>query len=124
MSFSRIVELILFSSQSFSFGRLDRVDTLFRHHIKKKVMLKRRMSASRLFTSPNSIDITISVGVDLLELVRLLIKFKWGTIFLQELLWRMDGITKRNGIGVLDREIEKVMKMFGASTNGSSRESG
>ena len=87
-------------------------------------MLKRRMSASRLFTSPNSIDITISVGVDLLELVRLLIKFKWGTIFLQELLWRMDGITKRNGIGVLDREIEKVMKRIGASTNGSSRESG
>ena len=39
-------------------------------------------------------------GVNLLELVRLLLQYKWGIIFRQEWFWRMEEITKRNGKGM------------------------
>ena len=52
-------------------------------------------------------------AVYLLELVRLL-QYKWA-IFRQGWFWRMEELTKRNGKGVWKREIEKVLKMFGAS---------
>ena len=56
-----------------------------------------------------------SVSVYLLELVRLLLQYKWGTIFRQEWFWRMEELTKRNGKGAWVREIEKTLKIFGAS---------
>ena len=37
-----------------------------------------------------------SVGVNLLELVRILLQYKWGTIFRREWFWRMEELTKRN----------------------------
>ena len=55
------------------------------------------------------------VGVYLLELVRILLQYKWGTIFRSEWFWRMEELTKRNGKGVWMREIEKTLKRFGAS---------
>ena len=55
------------------------------------------------------------VAVYLLELVRLLLQYKWGTIFRQEWFWRMEELTKRNGKGAWLREIEKVLKRFNAS---------
>ena len=55
------------------------------------------------------------VAVYLLELVRLLLQYKWGTIFRQEWFWRMEEMTKRNGKGIWLREIEKVLRRFDAS---------
>ena len=55
------------------------------------------------------------VAVYLLELVRIFLQYKWGTIFRQELFWRMEELTKRNGNGVWLREIEKALKRFDAS---------
>ena len=55
------------------------------------------------------------VAVYLLELVRLFLQYKWGTIFRSEWFWRMEELTKRNGKGVWMREIEKVLKRFDAS---------
>ena len=46
----------------------------------------------------------ISIGVYLLELVRLLLQYKWGTFFRQEWFWRMEELTKRNGKGMWTRE--------------------
>ena len=56
-----------------------------------------------------------SVGVYLLELVRLLLQYKWGTIFRSEWFWRMEELTKRNNKGIWMREIEKALKRFDAS---------
>ena len=55
------------------------------------------------------------VAVYLLELVRILLQYKWGTIFHREWFWRMEELTKRNGKGIWLREIEKSLKRFGAS---------
>ena len=51
----------------------------------------------------------------LIELMRLFLQYKWGTIFRQEWFWRMEEMTKRNGKGIWFREIEKILKRFGAS---------
>ena len=55
------------------------------------------------------------VGVYLIELVRLLLQYKWGTIFRSEWFWRMEEVTKRNGKGVWMREIEKCLRRFDSS---------
>ena len=55
------------------------------------------------------------LGVYLVELVRLLVQYKWGTIFRQEWLWTMEDLTKRNGKGVWMREIENVLRRFDTS---------
>ena len=56
-----------------------------------------------------------AVGVYLVELVRLLLQYKWGTIFRQEWFWKMEELTRQNGKGLWLREIEKVLKRFDAS---------
>ena len=56
-----------------------------------------------------------SVAVYLLELVRLLLQYKWGTIFRQEWFWRMEEPTKRNGKGMWLREIQKCLKRYDAT---------
>ena len=55
------------------------------------------------------------VAVYLLELVRLLLQYKWGTIFLSEWFLRMEELTKRNGKGIWLKEIGKGLKRFDAS---------
>ena len=55
------------------------------------------------------------VGVYLVELVRILLQYKLGTIFRPEWFWRMEEFMKRNGKGAWLREIEKVLRRFNAS---------
>ena len=60
---------------------------MIRQHLTKEGMLmKRGMATSRLYMSPDDMGMGLksSVAVYLLELVRLLIQYKWGTIFQHE----------------------------------------
>ena len=63
------------------------------------MLMKRGMATSRLYMSPDDMGMGLRscVGVYLLELVRLLLQYKWGTIFRSEWFWRMDEATKRSG---------------------------
>ena len=102
----------------FTLGWLDRVDRLIRQHLTQQGMLmKRGMATSRLYMSPDDMGMGLksSVAVYLVELVRILLQYKWGTIFRQEWFWRMEELTKRNGKGVWFREVEKVLKRYDAS---------
>ena len=97
----------------FTIGWLDRMDRLIRQHLTKEWMLmKRGMATSRLYMKPDDMGLGLKscVGVFLLELVRLLLQYKWGTIFRHEWFWRMEELTKRNG-KASRREIETVLKM-------------
>ena len=40
----------------------------------------------------------------LLELVRVFLQYKWGTIFRQELFWMMEDLTKMNGKDIWTRD--------------------
>ena len=55
------------------------------------------------------------LGVYLLELVRIFLQCKWGTIFRSEWFRRVEEVTKRNGKGMWMREIERVLKRLDAS---------
>ena len=79
--------------------------------------MKRGMSTSRLYMKRDDMGMGLKscVGVYLLEIVRLPLQYKWGTIDRQEWFWRMEEITKRNGKCVWLLEIEKVLKRFDAS---------
>ena len=79
--------------------------------------MKRGMATSRLYMEPDDMGLGLksSVVVYLIGLVRLLLQYKWGTIFRHEWFWRMEELTKRNGKSVWLREIEKGLKRFGAS---------
>ena len=93
----------------FTLGWLDRMDKTIRQHLTKQGMLmKRGMATSRLYMSPDDMGMGLKscVAVYLLELVRLLLQYKWGTIFLSEWFWRVEETTKRNGKGAWLREIE------------------
>ena len=71
----------------FTLGRLDRIDRMIRQHLTQQGMLmKRGMSTSRLYMKPDDMGMGLksSVAVSLLELVRLLLQYKWGTIFKSE----------------------------------------
>ena len=57
----------------------------------------------------------ICIAVYLVELVRRLLQYKWGTIFRHEWFWRMEELTELNGKGMWLREVEKVLKRFDAS---------
>ena len=102
----------------FTLGWLDRIDIMIRQHLTSQGMLmKRGMATSRLYMSPNDMGMGLKscVAVYLLELVRLLLQYKWGTIFRSGWFWRMEELTKKNGKGVWMREIENVLKRFDAS---------
>ena len=79
--------------------------------------MKRGMATSHLYMKPDDMGMGLKscVGVYLLELVRLLLQYKWGTIFRSEWFWRMEELTKRNGKGIWMREVEKVLRRFDAS---------
>ena len=94
----------------FTLGWLDRMDMMIRQHLTKQgLLMKRGMATSRLYMSPDDMGFGLKscVAVYLMELVRLYPQYKWGTIFRSEWIWRMEEITKRNGKGVLMKEIEK-----------------
>ena len=60
---------------------LDRTDTMIRQHLSSQGMLmKRGMATSRLYMSPDDMGMGLKccVGVYLLELVILLLQYKWG----------------------------------------------
>ena len=75
------------------------------------------METSRLYVKPDDTGIGLKncVAVYLLEFVRILLQYKWGTIFKSEWFLRMEETTKRNGKGVWLREIEKVLIRIDAS---------
>ena len=82
----------------FTLGWLDRIDKTFRQHLTSQgVLMKRGMATIRLYMKPDDMGMGLKscVGVYLLELVRLLLQYKWGTIFRQEWFWRMEELTKR-----------------------------
>ena len=114
------MSVVRFSSGpvKFTLGWLDRIDMMIRQHLAQQGMLmKRGMATSRLYMKPDDMGMGLksSVVVYLLELVRILLIFKWGTISRQEWFWRMDELTKRHGKGIWLREIEKVLRRFNAS---------
>ena len=84
----------------FTLGWLDGNDKTIRQHLTQQgLLMKRGMATSRLFMKPDDMGFGLksSVGVYLLELVRILLQYKWGTIFRSEWSWRMEETTKRNG---------------------------
>ena len=102
----------------FTLGWLDRIDRTIRQHFTQQGMLmKRGMATSRLYMKPEDMGFGLRscVGVYLVELVRIFLQYKWGTIFRREWFWKMEEMTKRNGKGVWLREIENDLKRFGAS---------
>ena len=102
----------------FTLGWLDRIDNMIRQHLTQQWMLmKRGMATSRLYMSPDDMGFGLKscVGVFLVELIGILLQYKWGTIFRQEWFWMMEELTKRKSKGVWLREIEKVLKRFDAS---------
>ena len=102
----------------FTLGWLERMDKTIRQHLTSQGMLmKRGMATSRLYMKPEDTGMWLKSAavVYLLELVRLLLQYKWGTIFRSEWFWKMEEITKRNGKRVWLREIEKALKRFDAS---------
>ena len=105
----------------FTLGWLDGIDKMdkpIRLHLTGHGMLmKRGMATSRLYMSPHDMGLGLKncVAVFLLELVRLILQYKWGTIFLQEWFWKLEEITKRNDKGMWLREIENVLKRFDTS---------
>ena len=63
----------------FTLGWLDRMDTVIRQHLTRRGMLmKRGMAKSRLYTSTDDMGIgqKTTVGVFLLQLVRILLHYK------------------------------------------------
>ena len=102
----------------FTLGWLDGIDKMVRQHLTCQGMqMKRGMATSRLYMSPKVMGLGLKscVAVYLLELVRIFLQYKWGTIFRSEWFWRMEELTKRNGKGNRLREIEKALRRFDAS---------
>ena len=92
------------------------MDQTIRQHLTQQGMLmKRGMATSRLCMNPDDMGMGLKscVAVCLLDLVRIILQYRWGTIFRSEWFWMMEVFTK-NGKGMWLREIEKVLKMFGA----------
>ena len=91
------------------------MDKMIRQHLTQQGMLiKRGMATSRLYMMPDDMGMGLKscVAVNMLELVRLLLRYKWGTIFRQEWFWRMEELTKEKLQGCLvqrDRERNEVV---------------
>ena len=80
----------------FTIGWLDRMDMMIRQHLTSQGMLmKGGMATSRLYMQPDDMGFGLKscVGVYLIELVRLLLQYKWGNIFRSEWFWRMEEMT-------------------------------
>ena len=82
----------------FTIGWLDKIDRVIRQHLTQQgLLMKRGMATSRLYMNPDDMGMGLKccVGVYLLEQVRILLQYKWGTIFRSEWFWRMEEMTKR-----------------------------
>ena len=78
--------------------------------------MKRGMATSWLYMSPDDMGFGLKscVAVYLVELVRLLLQYKWGTIFRQEWFWRMEETAKKweRHLDAGDREsIEEIWRI-------------
>ena len=65
---------------------------MIRQHLTQQgLLMKRGMATSRLYMKPDDMGLGLKscVGVYILELVRTLLQYKWGTIFRSEWFWRM-----------------------------------
>ena len=81
----------------FTLGWLDRIDRLICQHLAQQGMLmKRGMATSRLYMKSDYMGMGLKscVRVSLLELVRILLQYKWGTIFQSEWFWMMEEVMK------------------------------
>ena len=88
----------------FTIGWLDRVDMRIRQHLTQQgLVIKRGMATRRLYTKPQDMGLGLksSVGVYLLERVRIIFQHEWGTILRREWFWRMEELIKGNGMGIL-----------------------
>ena len=68
----------------FTLGWLDLIDLVIRQHLTKQgLLMKRGMATSRLYMSPEDMGMGLKscVVVYLVELIRILLRYKWGTIF-------------------------------------------
>ena len=68
----------------FTLGWLDGIDKMVRQHLTcQGMLLKRGMATSRIYMSPDDMGMGLKscVGVYLVELVRLILQYKWVTIF-------------------------------------------
>ena len=84
-----VMSIIRFYSGSvkLTLGLLDQIDRMIRQHlIQQGLLTKRGMATSRLYMMPEDMGMGLKscVGVYLLELVRLLLQYKWGTLFRSE----------------------------------------
>ena len=81
----------------FTLGRLDGIEMIRQHLTQQRMLMKRGMATSRLYMKPDDMGMGLksSVGVYLVELVRLLLQYKWGTIFRGEWFSRMEKATMR-----------------------------
>ena len=80
----------------FALEWLERVDRMIRQHLtQQKMLMKRGMETSRLYISHDDMGMWLKscVAVYLLELVRLLLQYKWGTIFESEWFWMVEELT-------------------------------
>ena len=80
----------------FTIWWLDRIDRLIRHNLTRQgMMTKRRMATSRLYMKPDDMGIGLKscVAVYLLELVRVILQYKWGTIFWSEWILVMEELS-------------------------------
>ena len=71
----------------FTLGWLDGNDKMIRQHLTQQgLLMKRGMATSRLCMSPDDMGFGLKscVAVFLAELVRILLQYKWGTIFRQK----------------------------------------
>ena len=92
----------------FTLGWLDRIDKMIRQHLTQQgLLMKRGMATSRLYMSPDDMGMGLKscVAVYLVELVRLLLQYKWGTIVKSEWFWMMEELTKwKRRLDARDRE--------------------
>ena len=114
-----VMSVVQFFSRPVKFALewLDRIDkTIRQHQTMKGMLMKRGMAISGLYTSLNDMGIGLKscVAVYLLDLVGTLLQYKRGTVYRQELFWRMGKrprrIEKASGC-----EIENVLKRFDSS---------
>ena len=97
----------------FDLGWLDRSDMSIRQHLTHQGMLMTiGVATSLLYMKPDDMAIGLKscVSVCLLELIRIILQYKLGTVFGSSWFLRMDELMRKNGTGVMTREIEKCTR--------------
>ena len=94
----KVMSVIRFFSGpvKFAIGWLDKIDMMIRQHLTSQgSLMKRGMATSRLYMNHDDMGLGLKscIGVYPLQLGRVLIRYKWGTIFGSEWFWRMEEMT-------------------------------